>query len=94
MSFFKDTVPFILLIISLAFWILASKEDENLSLKAVIRKFIWYLEGIIFMVTCKDAKGIGKKLENPDDIKKCHNVVSKRVIFIRHGESDWNDVFK
>ena len=46
------------------------------------------------MVTCKDAKGIGKKLENPDDIKKCHNVVSKRVIFIRHGESDWNDVFK
>lgn len=45
------------------------------------------------MITAKDAKGIGKKLEDPDLLDKCTDITSKRLIFIRHGESDWNDVF-
>lgn len=93
MSFYSDTLPLVCLTFSIAFWILASKEGENVFLKGILRKFIWYLEGIWFMITSKDNKGIGKKLENPDDIKKCSDVTTKRILFMRHGESDWNDVF-
>jgi hypothetical protein len=93
MSFNSDSLPLICMMFSLAFWILSSKEGENVLLKGILRKFIWYLEGIWFMITSKDNKGIGKKLTNPDDIKKCSDVTTKRILFIRHGESDWNDVF-
>ena len=92
MAFFRDIVPLGCLFCSMILWIWTSKEDENV--RGSIKKFFLYVDGIIFMCTSKDGKGIGKKLEDPDMIKKCSNITSKRMVFIRHGESDWNDVFK
>ena len=94
MSFLRDTMPFVALVVSLVLWIWSSRDDENLSAKGAIRKFLLYVEGLIFMLTAKDSKGIGKKLEDPDLIQQGTDIVFKRVVFIRHGESDWNDVFK
>lgn len=94
MAFFRDVVPLGCLLFSMILWVWTSKEDENIALRGTIRKFFQYVEGIIFMCTSKDAKGIGKKLEDPDMINKCSNITSKRLVFVRHGESDWNDVFK
>eukprot|EP00981_Chlorochromonas_danica_P009909 scaffold2913_cov181-Ochromonas_danica.AAC.3 len=45
------------------------------------------------MALSKDNKGVGhKKNPDPDDLltKTC---TTKTIIFIRHGESDWNHVF-
>lgn len=43
------------------------------------------------MVFSKDSKSVGPK-KNPDaDSYKAK--VRKRIIFLRHGESDWNNVF-
>ena len=83
-----------LLISALVYWVWSSKDDENVGIKGALRKFWWYIEGLTFMATSKDAKGIGNKLTNPDLLSNCTNVTSKAVVFIRHGESDWNDVFK
>ena len=52
-----------------------------------------YIEGILYMITSRDGKGLGsKKNPDPDEIYGAETSV-KRVIFIRHGESDWNDIF-
>ena len=45
------------------------------------------------MVMAKDTKGLGPKY-NPDPNKIINETaVYKRIVFIRHGESDWNNVF-
>jgi hypothetical protein len=45
------------------------------------------------MVMAKDSKGLGPKY-NPDPNKIINETaVYKRIVFIRHGESDWNNVF-
>ena len=94
MAFVRDTLPLTLLVILLLLWTWSSKHDENITIKGIIRKFFWYMEGIIFMCTAKDSKGIGKKLQDPDLIEKSTKTYSKRIIFVRHGESEWNEVFK
>lgn len=49
--------------------------------------------GIYFMALCKENKGIGPK-SNPDPILWLKNKsTTKTIIFLRHGESDWNDIF-
>lgn len=47
------------------------------------------------MVLSKDSKGLGpKKNPDPDGILlPGRETVVKRVIFIRHGESEWNSIF-
>lgn len=45
------------------------------------------------MIFSKETKGLGpKKNPDPDNIKG-KETQKKMVIFIRHGESDWNDIF-
>jgi hypothetical protein len=45
------------------------------------------------MVMAKDTKGLGPKY-NPDPNKIINEkAVFKRIVFLRHGESDWNNVF-
>lgn len=45
------------------------------------------------MITAKDNKGLGPKY-NPDPNKIINETaVYKRIVFLRHGESDWNNVF-
>ncbi|CAM9185913.1 unnamed protein product, partial [Ectocarpus fasciculatus] len=59
----------------------------------VLTKIHLYLSGIVYMIVSKDNKGLGSKY-NPDPaLIASKPTVSKRIIFIRHGESDWNDVF-
>ena len=73
----------------------SSRDDENIRLKNIIRKIILYMEGIWFMITSKDNKKLGPKYNPCPDkllsqgIKK----TTKRIVFLRHGESDWNDIF-
>jgi len=89
-----DNILFFSLILCLYLWIQCSNEDENIFIKHVLKKIHVYLDAILFMIISKDTKGIGpKKNPDPDLIKDKPNLIKKTIIFIRHGESDWNDVF-
>ena len=74
-------------------WIFSSKDEENLYLRRILEKFYMYVDGINFMILSRDTNGIGKKNKNTDpsqlNLSKTDTQV-KRIIFIRHGESDWN----
>ncbi len=84
-------LAFVLLCVCI--WINSSKPHENRLVKVVLQKMMMYLDGIYFMIICKENKGLGpKKNPDPDNIKDVPCKM-KRIIFIRHGESDWNDVF-
>jgi broad specificity phosphatase PhoE len=48
--------------------------------------------GLLTMVLSTD-KRFKKPETDPDVIKGVSDAATKRVIFIRHGESDWNEVF-
>jgi bisphosphoglycerate-dependent phosphoglycerate mutase len=77
-------------------WVTATKEGENVLIKGFLSKFMTYVSAIIFMVLAKDTKGVGVKSNpDPDKIKSLLTPTSgkKTFIFIRHGESDWNNVF-
>lgn len=88
-----EYAAFLLLFILVAVWVSSSRPDENILAKKILAKFMLYIESIIFMVLSKDNKGLGPK-KNPDpDLIKDSPCTSKRIIFIRHGESDWNNVF-
>lgn len=82
---------FILLLCIL--WILNTKENEFVKFKQFIQKFKLFLYSISFMVYSKDNKGLGPKYNPDPDLIKDHSLDSKTIIFIRHGESDWNNVF-
>jgi hypothetical protein len=74
-------------------WIFASGPSENLPAKHVLTKLQLYVEGMLFMVMSKDAKGLGPKYNPDPKLVEKKPTVTKRIVFIRHGESDWNDVF-
>lgn len=83
----------IVVLICVYFWILCSKENENVILKLIIRKLSLFGDALAFMVLSTDSKGVGPK-KNPDpDLIRDKAVLKKRIVFIRHGESDWNNVF-
>ena len=88
---------FIILLLLICLWLLSSKEDENKVARAVLSKALMYLDGICFMFCFSENKGMGsKKNPDPDRIKEevaKGETIKKRIIFIRHGESDWNNVF-
>jgi hypothetical protein len=62
---------------------------------------MFWTDSIIYMVLSKDTKGIGAKYQiagsesDPIHIHKSayKDTTKKRVVFIRHGESDWNSIF-
>ena len=88
-----ERLIFFFLVICVCVWIHSSRPNENKQIKVVLNKIMMYVEGIYFMVACSDSKGIGpKKNPDPDSIKDAPSKM-KRIIFIRHGESDWNEVF-
>jgi hypothetical protein len=85
----------LVLALALYIWLFSSRDDENVTLKSAIRKLMIFLNGVGFMIYSKDTKGLGPKYNpDPDAIKDDPKLESKTIIFIRHGESDWNDVFK
>ena len=83
----------ILLVICLYFWILSSKDDENVFIKRILNKIHIFLNAISFMIISSDSKGVGPK-KNPDpDLLLKKTTSTKTIVFIRHGESDWNNIF-
>lgn len=72
-----------------------SREDENVRIKNIIRKSIMYMEGAWFMIASKDNKKLGPKNNPCSDIlpKDGFKKSTKKIVFLRHGESDWNDIF-
>lgn len=81
---------------AVGFWVYCSRESENKLMKNVITKYILYAEGILTMITSKDTKKLGPKYNpDPDLLTQAPNAVmtTKTVVFMRHGESDWNDIF-
>eukprot|EP01041_Mallomonas_annulata_P004410 gene4410-8780_t len=92
-SILGDVVPFCMVVLCTVVWLFSSRPSENIPAKTFLRKLNMYFEGFLFMVFSKDSKGLGpKKNPDPDEILGRETVV-KRMIFIRHGESDWNDIF-
>lgn len=74
-------------------WIRSSRPDENKDAKKVIYKLLIYLDSIYYLLLAKENRGLGQK-KNPDPAEmKDSSATLKRIIFIRHGESEWNDVF-
>lgn len=92
-DFHAHLLALVLIAILAIIWIFASGPNENVNLKNVLTKFQLYLEGIYFMVLSKDGKGLGPKYNPDPDLVLSKATTTKRIIFIRHGESDWNDVF-
>lgn len=86
-----------ILFLVLVLLIYGSQKDENLVFKAVVTKLNLYIKSISFMILAKDNKGVGpKKNPDPDTVKEKVSqglTKKKRIIFIRHGESDWNNIF-
>lgn len=62
------------------------------NLNVTILKAKLTIQGIVYLLFCND-----KKWKNPDDpgliLKSAEGVERKTVIFVRHGESTWNDTF-
>jgi broad specificity phosphatase PhoE len=93
--FSVDNFLSFLLLICVYYWIQFTRDDENMLTKQILRKCSIYCDAFIFMVLSKDTKSLGpKKNPDPDTIFKGKDKLPKKtLIFIRHGESDWNDVF-
>jgi hypothetical protein len=86
-------VAFIFLFIAIIAWINFTPDDEFVLLKLAFKKLDVYYRSLKFMVLSKDSKGLGAgKNPDPDDIKGLP-AQKKTIVFIRHGESDWNNVF-
>lgn len=91
--FDSNNILLFVLCFLLYIWVIWTKEDENVFVKHIFRKIHIYIDSIIFMILSKESKGLGPK-KNPDpELIKGKETQKKTVIFIRHGESDWNDVF-
>lgn len=92
-SILKDLLPFCFVSICGIIWIFSSRPNENVPAKNILRKIGTFMAGGLDMILSKDNKGLGpKKNTDPDEILGLPSTV-KRLIFIRHGESDWNDIF-
>ena len=59
----------------------------------VLHKCLLFLLGLAHLILSRDRKWSKRKLPDPDEIKHCKDCRKIRLIFIRHGESEWNEVF-
>ncbi|KAJ1441824.1 hypothetical protein B484DRAFT_390449, partial [Ochromonadaceae sp. CCMP2298] len=82
-----------LLAVLLYLWVVFTKANENVFLKQLLNKFRIFFNAVAFMVMCKDNKGVGPKYNPDPELLKDKTTFSKKIVFIRHGESDWNNVF-
>jgi hypothetical protein len=95
-SFNWEVIKLSVLSVAILFWIYSSRATENILIKTVITKWLLYAEGILFMITSKDTSKLSSKYNpDPDLLLKHPNalITTKTIIFMRHGESDWNDIF-
>jgi len=54
--------------------------------------YLW-LRGLIFCVTWREKKGFSSAPDAGSFAKGNDNTLKRKIVFIRHGESDWNEVF-
>lgn len=52
----------------------------------------WWLRGLVFLFTWREKSGFSKA-HDADMFTNTEPDVTKTMVFIRHGESDWNEVF-
>ncbi|KAG5179908.1 hypothetical protein JKP88DRAFT_268866 [Tribonema minus] len=69
-------------------WLLGSSEN---AVANIIRKTKLLAIGITHMLLSKDKKF--KARQDPDAVVVDPNAPTKRIVFLRHGESEWNEVF-
>lgn len=81
------------LIVLLMLWIVSTKDNENVLIKRFVWKYKVFLNATLFLFISKEKKGLGpKKNPDPDEIKGKEKG-KRTIVFIRHGESDWNNIF-
>ena len=59
----------------------------------IFRSIFLWLRGLLFCVTWREKSGFNKALDALIFSKSTKNTIIKQIIFIRHGESDWNEIF-
>jgi hypothetical protein len=82
-------------------WLWSTEEGELSLIKTVFRKCFFWADALLYMVLSKDTKGLGAKYQivdsgaDPIHIHKSgfQGCTKKTLVFIRHGESDWNSIF-
>ncbi len=97
----KDLVRLFLVCFMLFFWLWSTRDGELVGIKNVFRKMMFWFDSVLYMALSKDNKGIGAKYQivgsdtDPVHVMKkgFEGCQRKRLIFIRHGESDWNSIF-
>lgn len=81
------------LLILVILWLFSSRDNENVAIKSFFRKLYLYWDSFLYMILSKDGKGVGKLKQQEIHEKDILSSKSKTIIFLRHGESDWNYVF-
>mmetsp|Transcript_29511 Transcript_29511/g.49606 ORF Transcript_29511/g.49606 Transcript_29511/m.49606 type:complete len:344 (+) Transcript_29511:64-1095(+) len=71
---------------------LLSSQTGWTQIKNMIFKLRLSVSVVLHLLFSRDKKWNKKLIQDPDCIANIEGT-SKRVIFIRHGESDWNDIF-
>ena len=60
---------------------------------ALVWKWVLYLSGTLQFVVSSEKKGMKRGIVSPDEVLQCKTVEKKTLVFIRHGESVWNEMF-
>mmetsp|Transcript_17109 Transcript_17109/g.28342 ORF Transcript_17109/g.28342 Transcript_17109/m.28342 type:complete len:351 (+) Transcript_17109:25-1077(+) len=72
-----------------------SKSSKNA--KNVLHKFNMWIHGVVHLIFTQETRWKPEKLDDPATLLEAkesgQEVVKKTIIFIRHGESQWNWVF-
>ena len=81
-------------------WLKCTRAGEMVMIKGLFSHISVWMESLLYMVLSKDTKGLGVKYQIPGSkadpahvAKRLNETTKKRIIFLRHGESDWNSVF-
>ena len=90
-----------LIVLAMVFaWLWCTRSDEMTMVKGLFQHISVWTNSLVYMVLSKDTKGLGVKYQkvgatnDPAHVaKRLNECTSKRIIFLRHGESDWNNVF-
>lgn len=89
-----DSKPFVYsvaaIIVPLAVLYVASLKNKTAG--NILFKLNLFSKGTVHMLFSRDKK-FKKPKEDPKDVMSRPNLISKTIIFVRHGESEWNSIF-
>lgn len=89
-----DSKPFLFslaaVVMPLAFLYVASLKNQTAG--NILFKLNLFTKGTVHMLFSRDKKW-KKSKEDPKDVMSQKNLLKKTVIFVRHGESEWNAIF-